>query len=482
MLPPRPRDAAAYRWLYESLRREILEGRLRPGTRLPSTRDIASQYSLSRGTIVSAFDQLREEGYLEGNIGSGTYVSEQLPRALLHAGKTPVSAPPASAPPRRLSQYAQRVRNFWALDPRPPRCFRAHRPALDLFPIGLWSQIASKRVRAYTAAAMVGCDTLGYPPLREALATYLRGARGIRCEARQLMIVSGVQEAFDLVFRTVLDPGDRVAIENPGYPGAAHIMESVGAEIASLPLDAEGVVLDPKALRGARLVYTTPAHQFPTGVTMSLARRLALLEWARRTGALVFEDDYDSEYRYSGKPIPALQGLDTHNVVVFAGSFSKLLFPALRIGYVVLPPDLVDAVSTLKAITSRHVPLLEQAVLAEFIEQGHFARHLRRMREVYAERLATLLDSARVRLNGLLELSAVEAGLQTAGWLQAGIEDTAAVAAAAAREIEVTPFSRCTRGPVTRHGLMLGFAATESAEIRRGVRELAIALEECRRT
>lgn len=476
-LPPRPAGQLAHRWLYEAVRQQILDGRLRPGMRLPGTREIASQHGLSRGTVVTAFAQLQEEGYLEGKVGSGTTVGTQLPAALLQAAST--EPPRTDSPLRPLSAYAQRVRPFYSIDARPPRCFRAHRPALDLFPLERWSQLAAQRVRRYTETQMLGCDPLGYLPLREALATYLRSARGVHCDAGQVMIVSGTQEGFDLVARSVLDPGQRVAIENPGYTGAARIMEAIGLEIATLAIDQQGLVLDPAGLEHTRLVYTTPAHQFPTGVTMSLARRLALLEWARRHGALLFEDDYDSEYRYSGRPIPALHGLDRHGVVVFAGSLSKLLFPALRLGYVVLPPDLVDAVATVKAVTSRHAPLLEQAVLCEFITEGHFARHLRRMREVYAERFAALIDSAQLVLPGLLDLCAAEAGLQTAGWLPPGIEDVAAVSAAAARGIEVTPLSRYTRGPVTRHGLMLGFAATPPEQIRHGVHELAVALEGC---
>ena len=373
--------------------------------------------------------------------------------------------------------YGREARAFHVPDPRAPRSFRAHLPALDLFPLALWAQIASRRLRRITIAQMIGSEPMGFAPLREAIATYLRTARGVRCDARQVLIVSGTQETLDIVTRLFVDRGDRVAIENPGYLGAARIFESLGAKLSPLPVDAEGLVLRSAGLRGARLIYVTPAHQFPSGVSMSLQRRLDLLGWARNHGALVLEDDYDSEYRYSGKPIPALQGLDRHGVVLFAGSFSKLLFPALRLGYLVVPEDLVDAVSTAKGIVSRHAPLLEQMVLHEFIEDGHFARHLRRMRDIYATRLAALLDYGKSQLAGLLEFSPIEAGLQTSAWLQRGIEDTAAVAAAAQRGVEVTPLSRYTRGPVTQHGLMLGFAAVDVPEIRRGVRELALALE-----
>jgi GntR family transcriptional regulator/MocR family aminotransferase len=245
-------------------------------------------------------------------------------------------------------------------------------------------------------------------------------------------------------------------------------------------LDDEGMQLRARRLRGARLVYVTPGHQFPLGITMSLARRLELLEWARKTGGLIFEDDYDSEYRYSGRPVPALQGLDRNGVVLFAGSFSKVLFPSLRLGYLVIPRDLVGYFAAAKSVTSRHAPLLEQVVLCDFITEGHFGRHLRRMREVYAERLSVLLECARERLAGLLEISSIEAGLQTVGWLRNGLTGERAMEAAARREVEVTPLSWYDfRGGdgVAREGLQLGFAAVDAQEIRRGVRELAVALK-----
>jgi GntR family transcriptional regulator/MocR family aminotransferase len=233
--------------------------------------------------------------------------------------------------------------------------------------------------------------------------------------------------------------------------------------------------------RKAKLVYVTPGHQFPVGTTMSLARRLQLLEWARRSCALIFEDDYDSEFRYAGRPIPALQGLDRHGLVLFAGSFSKVLFPSLRLGYLVLPSDLVEHFSAAKSVLNRHAPPFEQTVLCDFIVEGHFARHLRRMREVYAERLSTLMESARRSLTGLLEFSSVEAGLQTVGWLQQGIDSEKARLAAEARKVEVIPLHLYSRAPMQRPGLQLGFAAVNVQEIRRGVQQLAIALEQLAR-
>jgi len=306
----------------------------------------------------------------------------------------------------------------------------------------------------------------------------------VKCSAEQVLIVSGAQEALDRTARVLLNPGEPVWMEEPGYPGAAVVFHAAGAKICPVPVDEEGLDWE-RGLRRhsrARLVYVTPAHQFPLGVTMSLRRRLALLEWARRSGTLIFEDDYDSEYRYSARPIPALQGLDPSGVVIFAGSFSAVLFPALRLGYLVVPAEMVDVFAAAESVSTHHPPLLEQAVLCDFISEGHFARHIRRMRELYAERLAVLLDGAREKLSGLLEISHVEAGLETVGWLQDSISEERAARAAAERDVEVAPLSRYASGRARKNALVLGFAAVDAKEIRRGVGELATILEAMRRT
>ncbi|HEX6965211.1 MAG TPA: PLP-dependent aminotransferase family protein [Gemmatimonadaceae bacterium] len=477
-LPPRERGTPAYRWLCAALRTEILTGRLRPGARLPATRDLAAQYGLSRGTIVSAFEQLEAEGYVKGKVGSGTYVSRVLPDTLLHSARgADVRRPAARAPSRRLSRFAARVTLFPTFESHRVRAFRTDQPAMDLFPTTLWAQIAARRLRQASASTLLGCGPLGYRPLQEAVTDYLATSRAVRCDPAQVVIVSGVQEALDLVARLVLDPGDRVCMEDPGYVGAARVFEACGAKIVAVPVDDQGMQLRASRMQGARLVYVTPAHQFPIGISMSLARRLELLEWARKTHALIFEDDYDSEYRYEGRPLPALQGLDRHDVVLFAGTFSKVLFPSLRLGYLVVPPDLVDRVAAAKSLTSRHAPMWEQAVLCDFMTGGHFARHIRRMREVYAERLDVLRECARERLAGLLELTGVEAGLQMTGWLLRGVDGESVARAAARRNVEVTPLSRYTRRRRAREGVQLGFAAVDAQEIRRGVRELAAVLE-----
>jgi GntR family transcriptional regulator / MocR family aminotransferase len=316
----------------------------------------------------------------------------------------------------------------------------------------------------------------GYAPLRRAVADYLRVTRGVICEPEQIAMVAGVQEALDLVARLILNPGDRVWIENPGYIGATIAFEAAGATIAPLDVDAEGMVVPPRRAPPARLAYVTPAHQFPLGVAMSLPRRLALIEWARRTRALIFEDDYDSEYRYAGASLPALQGLDRHGVVIFAGTFSKTLFPSMRLGYLVVPPHFVEPLTAMKSVTNRFAPVLEQAVLCDFMTEGHFGRHVRRMRQIYAGRLHALLEASGRRLAGLLDIAQVEAGLQTTAWLRGGRSANAVTRAAAERGVEVTPLTRYCRQTIEREGLVLGFAAVDEREIERGVVELASVL------
>jgi len=478
--PVRPDGVPAYEWIYSSLRQQILEGRLRPGLRLPATRDLARQLSLSRGTIVEAFDQLKAEGYVNGAVGSGTHVRRIPPDALIRVPPFPPKTP--QQPSRRQwSAFARRVRLFPGFENRPTRPFRTDLPALELFPVDLWSRICTRRFRSASTKLLLGCEPLGFRPLREMIADYLVSSRGVQCSPDQVVIVSGVQEAIDLVARMFVGAGGRVCMEDPGYPGAANVFEALGAELSFAAIDSEGMVFDSTALRNARLVYLTPAHQFPTGSTMSIARRLAFIEWARRSGALILEDDYDSEFRYSSRPVPAMQGLDPYGHVLFAGSFSKVLFPSLRLGYLVVPVDLVEKFAAALSITARHMPLLEQAIVCDFLAEGHFARHLRRMRELYAERLTVLVESIGQKLSGVFQLSEIEAGLQTAGWFKTSVDSRGVAQAAAVRNIDVVPLSRFAHRPMKQDGLQLGFAAISPREIRHGASLLAAAIDDSMR-
>jgi GntR family transcriptional regulator/MocR family aminotransferase len=473
-----PAGTPLYRWLYEELRAAILAGRLPSGARLPATRDLARQYGLSRPTIVTAFEQLRSEGYVEGKVGSGTYVSKTLPDALLQAPRVK-SAARAPIRKTRFSEYARRLPAFVRADFRPVRAFRANYPALDAFPTGLWAQVAARRLRRASVQLLGGGEALGYRPLREAVAEYLNTSRGVKCSAEQVLIISGVQQALDRAAHLLLNPGDPVWMEEPGYPGASHAFEAIGARVCAVPVDEEGLNLEEGQQRwpAPRLVYVTPAHQFPMGMTMSLARRISLLAWARRASTVIFEDDYDSEYRYAGRPIPALQGLDNAGVVIFAGSFSDVLFPALRLGYMVVPPGMVDIFASAESVSTHHPPLIDQAILCDFISEGHFARHVRRMRELYAERLGALLTYGREDLHDLLEIPSVEAGLRTVAWLKEGISAEKAARSAAEHDVDVLPLSRYAWGRTNPGGLVLGFAAVGTKEIRRGVQSLAKALK-----
>jgi GntR family transcriptional regulator / MocR family aminotransferase len=474
-------DLSAYQALYEAMRSEILSGRLAPGTRLPATRDLARQYRLSRGTIVNAFDQLRSEGYVEASVGSGTFVSRMLPEQMLQVNPEAAEKPQLrSQREPRISHYARRATLFTCYENRPIRAFRANLPALDLFPTDLWTRITLRCLRRASACHLMSCDPLGYAPLRRSVAEYLGRSRGVRCQPDQVAIVCGVQQAIDITARILLNPGDWVGVEDPGYPGAVMAFQAQGAKIETIQVTQEGIDVLRLPVSRARLIYVTPGHQFPMGTTMSLAGRLQLLEWARQAGMMIFEDDYDSEYRYSGRPIPALQGLDESGSVLYAGSFSKVLFPGLRLGYMVIPSSLQPRFEAAMSLTVRHAPVLEQLILHEFIAEGHFGRHVRRMREVYAERRSLLMRESRAMLSGMLEISGVEAGLQTVGWLAAGINAGSAALRAAQHQVDVTPLSSYSRNPTSRQGLQLGFAALDKKEIRRGVRELATALESLR--
>jgi GntR family transcriptional regulator/MocR family aminotransferase len=468
-------------WFSQELRRGILEGRLQPGTRLPSTRGLARQHGVARGTVVAAYEQLLLEGYLTAKIGRGTFVTDAVADDLLEARTNRALIRSRRPMLIRLSRQARDLVQtpFPSIMLSPPaRPFASNQPAMDLFPVDLWNRLASRRHRRSFGASLAQGDVRGHEPLREAIAGYLGTARGVRCSAREVVIVSGVQQALDLTARLLLEPGDAVWMEDPGYPGASRLFRAAGARVASMPIDAEGARIADAEARApdARLAYVTPGRQWPLGMPLALDRRLRLLAWARRARAVVFEDDYDSEYRYEGRPLGALQGLDEAGVVVYAGTFSKLLFPSLRIGYVVLPPSLVESFVSAKSLVDRFCPPLPQAVLCDFIVEGHFVRHIRRMREIYAHRRDTLIVEARRELGGLLELVECEAGMDTVGWLPDRIDDRDATAAASKAGIDVLPLSRCTIGEAGRAGLVLGFGPVKADAIRTGVERLARAI------
>ncbi|MFN8595200.1 MAG: PLP-dependent aminotransferase family protein [Anaerolineae bacterium] len=472
-------DTPLYQQLYTHLRAAILSGELKHGLKLPSTRALASELHVSRNTVLNAYQQLLAEGYLESHAGSGTFVAQVLPEQLL----TPpdrtsvVNAPLAVSGASQSTQTrSQHTSSTSAAPARSlPRPFRAEVPALDAFPYELWTRLVVRQARRLPHTTFSYQDPAGYRPLREAIAAHVTVSRQVHCTPEQIVMVSGAQGALDLAARILIKKGEPVWMEDPGYPGARGAFNAAGAQIIPVPIDHEGLMIDAALARApqARLAYLTPSHQFPLGVTMSLTRRLALLDWARRTGAYLIEDDYDSEYRFAGRPLAAMQGLDEAERVIYIGTFSKVLFPALRIGYLILPTHLVGEFLKFRRFVDNHLPILEQAVLTDFIAEGHFTRHLRRMRTLYAERRAALLKAAR---NLPLDIYAPEAGIHCVGWLPADIDEQALVRQGAAHNLDLTPLSVFCLEPLPRKGLLLGYGGYSAAEIRAGVRRLAAAL------
>lgn len=484
----RARPFPLYRQLYEEVRAAILTERLRPGERLPSTRRLAGELGVARRTVLDAFLQLYAEGYVEGRIGAGTFVAHMLPEELLQPAFSDAPDPPdlhGGGETPRLSDRFRRQQEAVPIalaewpSPKPGgRAFVIGVPALDAFPSALWGRMVARLGRGLQDDAL-SCDhPAGHGPLREAVAAYLAAARGVRCAAGQVVIVNGSQQALSLIAHVLLDPGDAVWVEEPGYFGTQGALLGAGAHVIPVPVDGEG--LDVAAGRAqcpaARMAFVTPSHQMPLGVTLSLSRRLALLEWARGAGAWVVEDDYDSEYRYASRPLAALQGLDTAGRVLYTGTFSKVLFPGLRLGYLVVPPTLVEAFTTARLFADMYSPLLEQLLVTEFIQAGHFERHIRRMRALYAERQAALVEAARRDLAGWMEVAPAESGMHLLGRLPPGANDQAVARAAREQGVRVLALSRQYRGAPAQKGLLLGYAAVPPAEIIEGVRCLGQAL------
>jgi GntR family transcriptional regulator / MocR family aminotransferase len=403
--------------LYEELRYCILSGRLLPGKRIPSTRQLAESLGISRTTVTQTYDQLLSEGYIETVVGSGTFVCTQLPDDLLNS--TPIqSVGKMVRPPVKLSKYGEYLTKTEDVpritEAEMPINFRYGRPAIDQFPIKLWRRLLSRYCSSDLEWLDYSTDILGYKPLREAISRYLSRSRAVNCEPEQVIIVNGTQQALDLIMRLFIEPNDVIAVEDPGYLSARLIFQTHGAKLLPIAVDESGLVVKDLAYywgEQVRLVYVTPSHQFPTGAILSLPRRLELLAWARQTGAFIIEDDYDSEYRYGDRPIPALQGLDHSDSVLYIGTFSKVLFPSLRIGYLVLPKSLVSAFARAKWLSDRHLPLLEQQVLADFIEQGHLERHIRKMRSLYDRRRQALVKALNIHFGEKATILGEKAGL-----------------------------------------------------------------------
>lgn len=470
--------------LYQALRARVLDGRLSSGTRLPATRDLASMLAISRNSVVRAYDQLYAEGYIESRVGDGTYVSQlpklstQLSTGLSRGLSTGLSTLPVSdtvdlSSSDRSSEPLERLKNHHLPAPRsgPPRAFRVGIPAFDLFPFDVWAKLQAGFWRNPEPAQLGYGDPAGEPQLRELIAAYLRRSRGMSCSAGQIVITSGAQEAISLCAQLLLHPGEAVAVENPGYRAAGHAFALAGGRVRGVPVDDEGLDCAKLAqLADCRLAYVTPAHQSPTGVTMSLARRLSLLAWAERQDGWIIEDDYDGEYRYSGAPLAPLAALDRQGRVLYVGTFGKIAFPALRLGYLVLPQRLVEAFSQARALAVRHSEVGTQCVMAQFMAQGHFLRHIRRMRRAALSRRNVLKAGWPERVAGLGAMPEVSAGLHVKVAVDNLARERELVAQAEAVGVEVNPLSSYwledSEVPVDkRAGLVLGFAAVPQAQI-----------------
>ena len=466
-----------YQALYAHMRVAILSGELQGGMKLPSTRALAEELNISRNTVLNTYRQLLAEGYLESREGSGTFVAHVLPELLLTAPyPDPFQTIQPSRPESRQPLFSERARaQITAYQPpsadKLPRPFLAEAPALDAFPYQLWSRLVVRQARRMPIPTFMYQDSAGYRPLREAIAAHVAVSRQVHCTPEQILIVPGSQGALDLTARMLINPGDPAWIEDPGYSGARGAFLGAGARVIPVPVDQEGLIVQVGIERApeARLVYLTPSHQFPLGVTMSLARRLELLDWAKHANAYIIEDDYDSEFRFAERPLAALQGLDEADRVIYVGTFSKVLFPSMRIGYMILPPPLVDSFLKVRRLVDIHSPIFEQAVLAAFMTEGHFTRHLRRMRSLYAERRRALLEATSALP---LKIDSQEAGIHCVGWLPDGLGDLELASRAGDYDLNLTPISSFCIEPLSHKGFLLGYAGFSEQEIQRGAKRL----------
>lgn len=505
LLPSITLDADAEAPLYEQLclglRSRIEEGSLKPGTRLASSRALAADLGVSRFTVLTALAQLSSEGYLSSRKGAGTFVARDLPAASMRtrppdATKKLVRQAAGTVP--QLSARGLALASIAITGPRTaegePRAFRPRRAPLDIFPVVTWTRLLRRQWRRSRPEVLDYGEPAGYQPLRSEIAAHVKATRGVRCSANQVIITNGGQQAVTLLFRTLVDPGDAAWMEEPGLLDVRGAMMEAGVNIVPVPVDDDGIIvakgrrLAPKA----RLAYVSPSHQYPTGATLSAERRRELLDWADTSGAWIVEDDYDSYFRYEGRPLPALQRLDADRNdgvaarVAYVGTFSKTMFPNLRLGYCIVPERVADAVANARAVADRNSPLVEQAALAEFIAGGHYDRHLRRIRKICAARYAVLRPLVTDRLGSVFELHSMDAGTH----IVVTVRDTYLAKRKLSREerlnlplrisraaedagLIVFPMQRYCLRPPAKPQLVLGYGGLSESLIRSGVEKLA---------
>jgi len=463
-----------HKQVYDGFCTAIVGRNLRAGQRVPSSRALALELRISRIPVLNAYSQLLAEGYFEARSGSGTFVSSSLPDQWMSLARDQEVSPTVGSGRRRVSKRSALL-PFYKPAPWANKwgAFIVGQLAFEHFPFQVWSSLVNRHVRNVRVNELHYGDPMGCENFRATIAGYLRTARAVKCDASQVMIVSGSQQALELCARVLFDAGDRVWVEEPGYWLARHVFTMAGCHLVPVPVDAEGLDVSAgiKRSRKARAAFVTPSHQFPLGLTMSASRRLRLLDWAHSSGSWIIEDDYDHEYRYESMPIASLQGLDRNARVIYIGTFSKTLFPSLRLGYIVIPPDLVDRFHAVRQAMDVYPPHLYQAVLHDFIGEGHFARHIRRTRLIYGERRNVLVDALTREFGASVEVLGAEAGMHLVATLPKGLRDRAVSAQAARQNLWLWPLSPCyLQKP--RQGFILGFGSTTPKQIPKAVGRL----------
>lgn len=471
--------APLYRQLVEGLRAAIQSGRMMPGARLPSTRAFADEFGVSRNTVLQVFETLTAEGYLVSRVGAGTFVTDILPESLTAAPAEPAPAKGKSGggyPFRSLSRRGKHlVQSATGEFSERPTPFMPDLPDLREFPIRTWLRLLNETSGRLTGEILADATNAGYEPLRRAIAQHVASARGVICDASQVIVTTGSQQSLDLVCRLLLDSGDPVWIEEPGYTGARAVIAANGGVVHPVPVDAEGMrVEEAIATRPVpRLVFVCPSRNYPLGATLSRARRELLIELARSAGTWLLEDDYDAEFRYAGAPVPAIQGLDAGQRTVYMGTFSKVLLPSFRLGFVIVPKDLADAFARARAVVDRHASLIEQMVLSEFMHRGFLAAHIRKMRGLYHTRQTQTIAGLAGIFGPDLALSATDTGTHVVLPLADDADDRLIARQAAEAGVMLRPLSPYHAGRERRKGLIVGFSAFTSPEIEQGLARLA---------
>ncbi len=462
--------------LQNAVRRLIIDGHLGEGERLPSTRTLATDLGLARDTIEAAYQHLEMEGFLERRMGSGTYVSASEHRFIGNR-KSKGQRYPSGLPPRlnELSRRGQAIaRSGGVPDHACPRPFVVL-PDVQSFPLETWLKLHAKVIRGIKRETLLYADPMGYPPLREEIARYLSAHRGVECSAEKILVLNSSQQALGLIANLLMEPGERVGIEEPGFHGARQAFRSADLVLESIPVDEEGISSDRVEQLGTdiRAVYVTPSHQYPLGATLFLQRRLALVRWAELTRGWIIEDDYDSEFRYDGRPIAAIQSLAPSGRVLYVGTFSKVLFPGLRLAYLVLPPSLVPAFVCARTLVDGHTAVISQAVLTEFMREGHFTTHIRRMRQIYHARRDAFAEAFKKHLAPFASMIFPSGGLHLTALLNDELDEASSVAAAARHAIELPTLRRLYAGSKGRQGWLMGFAVLPPGEAEKAMRKLA---------